>query len=495
MNYILATLSGLFLVLSQPKFSLYPLVFGAFGPLLLALYRDKSQGFVLGLWTGFVYFYGLLYWLIGVMTHFGGLPWLAAAGVLALLALFLGAFWGLGVYLGLRYVGLSPGVLAALGWAGIFTLLDYARAYLLGGFPWGFPGQALAPWKGFIQVADLGGVYLVNFLVYLFNYALWAGLVFRRAAAATLGLAFLICALVLAYGHFRLTQTWPSQEIKVGLIQGNVPQDLKWSPEFQQETLARYERLSTKARLSGAQLVVWPETAVPFYFFPNRGLGQAFLSWTKNLGVPLLFGAPRVAWAHGRPRIHNSLFLVSQGRVLGVYDKQHLVPFGEYVPLEHVFPFLRTFAVASGDYSAGPYGRPLRLAQGEVFGPLICFESVFPRLARQRVRQGATMLVVVTNDAWFGRSAGPYQHFEAAIFRAIETRRYVVRAANTGISGVISPTGEVLYATKLETIAAPCVQAGFLAYLSPYTRYGAYLPVVYLLLALPAVLKSRFRRR
>ncbi len=495
MNYLLATLAGLLLILAQPKFSLYPLVFVGLVPLLGAVQQKKTPALALGCWAGFVYFYGLLYWLIEVMTHFGGLPWPAAAGVLALLALYLGLYWGLVLAVAKRLVGLSPRPESALAWAALFTLADYLRAYFLGGFPWGILGQALAPFKAFIQVADLGGVYLVSFLVYLCNYAVFAGLVFRRAAWSTLLLALVFLAFCLGYGHFRLGQDWRGQDIRVGLIQGNVPQDIKWNPTFQRETLARYQRLSEKVRAAGAQLIVWPETALPFYFFPHQGLGRTLLSWTRDLEVPLLFGAPRVAWARGKPLIHNSLFLVSKGQVLGVYDKQHLVPFGEYVPLEHVFPFLRTFAVASGGYSPGPYGRPLSLAQGKVFGPLICFESVFPRLAVQRVRQGATMLVVVTNDAWFGRSAGPYQHFEAAIFRAIETRRYVVRAANTGISGVISPTGQVLCATKLEKIAAPCAWAGFLSYLSPYTRYGAYLPVVYLLLALPAVLKSRFRRR
>jgi len=201
MNYLWATLAGLLLILSQPKISLYPLVFVGLLPLLVAVKRNPAQALSLGTWAGFVYFYGLLYWLIRVMTHFGGLPWLAAAGVLALLALYLGLYWGLALALAKRLIGFSPALESALAWAAFFTLADYLRAYFLGGFPWGFLGQALAPFKAFIQVADLGGVYLVSFLVYLCNYAVFVGLVFRRAAWPTLFFTSTLLVFCLGYGY------------------------------------------------------------------------------------------------------------------------------------------------------------------------------------------------------------------------------------------------------------------------------------------------------
>jgi len=136
-----------------------------------------------------------------------------------------------------------------------------------------------------------------------------------------------------------------------------------------------------------------------------------------------------------------------------------------------------------GDFTPGTFREPISCQNAKI-GVLICFESIFPGLARKRVNQGAMVLVVATNDAWFGRSAGPYQHFAEAVLRAVETRRYVLRAANTGISGVIAPTGEILYTTKLEKTAAPCVSAAFLSYLTLYTRYGAYFPCFYLALIL-----------
>lgn len=493
--YLLALTSGLLLILSQPKVGLFPLAFVGLVPVLLAVVRDPSLSFRLGFLTGWSYFMGLLYWLLGVMTHFGGLPLPAALGVLALLSAYLGLYFGIGLYFFVRLRCYRATLCGAVSFAAVMVLLDYLRAYLLGGFPWGFLGAAVYRFLDFIQVADLGGVYLVSFFLFLANYGLFA-LWLEGLKAWRVGLFVLVClGLVLVYGHHQRARLWPAKTFRAGLIQGNIPQDVKWDAAFQRETLARYFRLSERALSAGGDLLVWPETAVPFYFFVDQGLGPQILSWTKKHQATLLFGAPRLGLLHGRVAVFNSLFLVDKGRVLGVYDKQHLVPFGEYIPLGDVFPFLRTFAVASGDYRRGLQGRPLVLAPGKIFGPLICFESVFPRLARKRVRQGATVLVVVTNDAWFGRSAGPYQHFAAAALRAVETRRYVLRAANTGISGVIAPTGEVLYATRLEQTAAPCVSAGFLSYLTVYTRYGAYFPGLYLFLALPALFKSLFRRR
>ncbi len=489
MRYLLAFISGLVLILSQPKFGLYMGAFGAFVPLLWAVKR-YGQPFKLSFLAGGVYFYGLLYWLIGVMTHFGGLAFLASCGVLALLAFYLATFWGGAFWLNARLSTLSPSFSAALCWAAFMTLAEYLRTYAFTGFPWGFAGQALAPCLGFIQVADIGGVYLVSFLVFWINYALFALLDYGREALRLVVFTVFLVVLVFCYGQHRLHTSWGGNGLRVGLIQGNIPQDIKWDASFQQKTLRLYQKLTLKTLTKRPGLIVWPETALPFYFSPSTRVGRDFLRWSKSLGVPLMFGAPRAVLTHGKLSIYNSLFLVDKGKILGVYDKQHLVPFGEYIPLEKELPFMRTFAVASGDYSPGPKGSPLVLAPGKVFGPLICFESVFPHLARKRVLQGATMLVVVTNDAWFGRSAGPYQHFEAAVFRAVENRRYLIRCANTGISGVIAPTGQIVCATALEKTSTPCAEAKFLSYLTWYTRYGSYLPFFYLVLILPALWKS-----
>ncbi len=493
-SYLGALFTGLVLALAYPKFDLFPLAFVALGLLLLLVKMYPGRGFRLGFLAGFSFFFLLLYWLTGVMTHFGGLPLPAAWGILALLSAYLALYLAVPVYLFEQLKLYEISVLNAFILAGLVVLFEYLRGFILGGFPWGLLGASQYRFLDLIQAADIGGVYLISFLVVLVNYALFALFADYRRAWPVEAVVLVIFLSFLVYGHLERQKDWPGMPFEVGLIQGNIPQDIKWDKAFKQASLKRYFELSEKAIRHGAQILIWPETAIPFYFFPDQGLGCKIIAWSQTHQALLLFGAPRLSLYQDRIEIHNSLFLVAKGRIKGVYDKQHLVPFGEYVPLENVFPFLRTFAVASGDYRPGPNGGPLRLSRHKVFGPLICFESIFPWLARKQVQKGATVLVVVTNDAWFGRSAGPYQHFAQAVFRAIENRRYVLRAANTGISGVISPTGEILCATKLEETTAPCAKAGFLSYLTVYTKYGTFFPLFYLfwaVLAIPKLIRSR----
>ncbi len=495
-SYLGAISSGLLLALAYPKFDLFPLAFVALGLLLVLVKTYPGRGFRLGFLAGLSFFFLLLYWLTGVMTRFGGLPLPAAVGILALLSAYLALYLGVPVYLFEQLELYETSILNALIFAGLVVLFEYLRGFIFGGFPWGLLGASQYRFLNLIQAADLGGVYLISFLVVLINYAFFALLTDYRRAWRVEAFVMVIFLLFLIYGHFERQKDWSGKPFEVGLIQGNIPQDIKWDKAFKETSLKRYFELSEEALGHGAQVLIWPETAVPFYFFPDQGLGRKIIAWSQAHEEPLLFGAPRLRFYQDRVEVYNSLFLVAKGRVQGIYDKQHLVPFGEYVPLENVFPFLRTFAVASGDYQPGPMGGPLRLSRHKVFGPLICFESVFPWLARKQVQKGATVLVIVTNDAWFGRSAGPYQHFAQAVFRAIENRRYILRAANTGISGVISPTGEILLATKLEETTAPCAKAGFLSYLTVYTKYGTFFPLFYLfwaVLAIPKLIRSRRR--
>ncbi len=464
--------SGVLLALAHPKWDLGPLAFGALLPWLFILASTKERVFTSSFLVGFSYFLVLLYWLVPVMTTFGGLPWPAALGTLGLLAAYLALYFGACGYLA-RYLGLLEADAKGLFFfPALFVALEFLRGKLFYGFPWGFVGATQYRFLPLIQVADLGGIYAVSYLVVLANYLFFVSLKRKEGWGKTAFLGLLLFVSVLLYGFFRLGTVWPEGPFeKAALIQGNVPQELKWQPERRRQILARYFSLSSRVLVRQPSLILWPETALPF-FFPLDSLSNEVLLWQKEHGVPLVLGAPRLGLRSQKPLIHNSLFLVDDGRVISFYDKQHLVPFGEFIPLEEWFPFLRTFAVASGDYSPGPAGNPLLLGPGRVLGPLICFESVFPDLARRQVRQGATLLLVATNDAWFNRSAGPYQHFVQAVFRAVENRRYLLRVANTGISGLIDPWGRIKQATPLEETLTPCVEAHHLAYFSWYTRLG-----------------------
>ncbi len=486
-SYFLAISAGVLLVLAYPKINLTFLAFVGLVPLLLGIKQQPNKALTLGFLSGFVYFFLLLYWLIKVMTHYGGLPFIAACGTLALLSAYLAAYWAIGGYIFAKAKLYKISILNAISFASLMVLLEYLRGWFLGGFPWGYLGASQYKFLTLIQVADIGGIYLISFFVILTNYAVFSLISDKIKGLSVIVFTFLIFLLFLSYGYIRLNQKWVGPSIKVGIIQGNIPQDVKWSEYFLNETINRYFALSETAINQGAKIIIWPETALPFYFMPDQDPGKSILLWSAKKKISLIFGAPRPAFIFKRPKVYNSLFLVTHGKIIGIYDKQHLVPFGEYVPLENIFPFLRTFAVASGNYQPGPRGNPLRFAEDKIFGPLICFESVFPRLSARQVKKGATILIVATNDAWFDRTAGPYQHFTQAVFRAIETRRYLLRVANTGISGFISPTGKILYATQLEKPVVTCVIATFLSYLTVYTKYGKFCWLFYLVLVLPVL--------
>ncbi|NPA49976.1 MAG: apolipoprotein N-acyltransferase [Thermodesulfobacteria bacterium] len=491
--YFLALFGGLFVALAHPKVSWSYLAFLSLAFLLEAQRQAPQRAarlFFLGAW---VYFVFLLYWLVPVMTHFGGLPFPAAAGVLGLLAAYLALYWVLPLYLARGLGFLNPGLSGALGLASLFTLFEFLRAKVPFAFPWGLLGTTQYKETFLIQIADWGGVFAVTFLVVLVNYAVFSFVSARKKAPLLLAVLCLLGAYF--YGAWRLGVPLHGVSQKMGLIQGNIPQDLKWEREILQETLAKYQRLSLRAIKKGAEILLWPETAIPTYFSPENPLFRGLFAWVREIQRPLIFGAPRLVREGGKLKIHNSLILVRPDGKVAIYDKQQLVPFGEFVPFEDRLPWLRRFAVASGEYSPGSQRGLLPLRKDQKFGPLICFESIFPSLARGRVRDGATILLVATNDAWFGTTAGPYQHFVQAVFRAVETRRYVVRIANTGISGLIDPFGRIRYKTPLEKEAAPCVEAKHLAYFSWYVRYGDVFVFFCLVLALLLGAKSILGRK
>ncbi len=272
-------------------------------------------------------------------------------------------------------------------------------------------------------------------------------------------------------------------ELRVAAVQGAVPQERKWDPAFQVATLNTYGKLSLEAveglDNSGAErghgvkapdwLVVWPETATPFYFQVPSPLGEKVRSVARDLDVALLFGSPAYRYnSAGKAEYLNSVYLLGpDGATAGRYDKRHLVPFGEYLPWGWVTAWAQGLIPAVGQFSPGITSRPLS-RQDLHIGVLICFESIFPTLSRETVLEGANFLAVLTNDAWFGRTGAPYQHEIMAIFRAVETRRWVVRAANTGVSSLISPCG---VRTAKTSLFEPCYIEGRIHLRKGHTFY------------------------
>ncbi|MEK7293472.1 MAG: apolipoprotein N-acyltransferase, partial [Nitrospirota bacterium] len=286
----------------------------------------------------------------------------------------------------------------------------------------------------------------------------------------------------LAYGQAALSNAARSDDqpsLAIGLIQPNIDQAHKWDQAYRRETLNRYATLTARAA-KDADLIIWPEAATPFLFEDEPLYRVEVAVLAHRHGVPLLFGSPALRrYPNGRPYLLNSAYLLSpDGQIVGRYDKRHLVPFGEYIPLHSsLLFFLDKLVEGIGDFEAGttstvftPAVRP-GMPHAKI-SVVICYEVIFPDLVREFVAQGATVMATITNDAWFGDSSAPYQHFAMVVFRAVENRIAFARSANTGISGLIDPSGRIMQATPIFTEQAISGHLPLRQTLTFYTRYG-----------------------
>lgn len=440
---------GVGLALAFPSPDLHLLAWFALVPLFFAAREVRlTRAWWLGVLFGVLFRAASMYWVVDAMTRFGGLPLPAALAGAASLFLYLALFPALFV-VGLRRIGPDrPGMplLAAALWTG----LELVQARLMTGFPWLLVGYAGGRTGPMIQSADLAGVFGIGFVVVAVNGA-WVALAVGDRRARRWALAPILLLLATgAYGALRLGQHPASTDgsLRVALAQGNVSQEQKWDPALVDTVLGRYLELTERAARQGADLVVWPESAWPDPWGLEAGAGgERLRALAARTGTPALVGTVRVERREGLTSVANAALLVgSDGALHGAYEKVKLVPFGEYLPFRRWLGFLGPLVQAVGELRAGaPTQALLRHETGGVppVGLSICYEIIFPEIARDHVQRGARLLVTITNDAWYGRSSAPWQHFAMARMRAVETRRWLVRAANTGISGIVDPAGRV----------------------------------------------------
>jgi len=467
-----SALSGLLLAAAFPRPDIYPLAWVGLIPMLMVMHR---RPFAAGFTAGVFFFSAVLYWLNIVMTTYGGLQTFFSLLAYLFLVVYLAAYIGTVTWLACRLKDvLKLPYLATVPF--LWVAFEYLRGTLLTGFPWALLGYSQHNFSTAIQSADVTGVYGVSFLLVSVNCTIaWMITEPRnRLAWLGLGIVLLMTGTHLGYGTWRNSQPVEQRDnkLRVALIQGNIDQAQKWVAENRQATIDRYKALSTQALQQPSDLLIWPEAATPFFVQDDSGPAQQVLSLPEELNVPLLFGSPAYHQLDdGRYEYFNSAFLLSEeGRTLGRSDKVHLVPFGEYVPLGRLLSFIDKLVVGVGDFSQGQI-RPLALNNNNI-GVLICYEAIFPHLARDYVRKGSRLLVNLTNDAWFGRSSAPYQHLAMVKFRAIENRIWLARAANTGISAFISPGGRVVAASPLFQPFSLNGVIGLGAETTFYTRFG-----------------------
>ncbi len=499
----LAAWGALVGALAFPPVGLWGLaLFGPFPLWVLSVDVPWKRAFGRGLFYGLGFFGALLWWIVATVVRYGGLPWAAGVGCLVALAAYLALFPAMGAgavaAASSRRAGLGL-LLAPLFWTG----LEWLRGILLSGFPWGDlpqalwqqpPALALAPWVG-IDGVRLG-------LAALSAAAAWVVLRRRGAAAAgypwPLVLAGVLVALSLGLLLRGPPVPPPEGELRVAVVQGNIDQAQKWDPAYRRATLETYARLSTREARKGADLLLWPETAVPLYAQDPTPERKGLEELVRSLGVPLVFGAPAYVREGGHVEYRNAVFLMDRdGQLAGRYDKVHLVPFGEYVPLGRFLPFLKKLVAGAGDFTPGPEVRPLSGVDGlPPIGPLVCFEMIFPSVAEAHARAGAGVLAVVTNDGWFGRTPGPYQHLAFAAWRAAELGVSLVRAANTGVSAAFDGRGHLLHATQLgEQGAFTATLPLYPAHLTPEARVRPWVGPVCLALAVPGLFAILHRSR
>ncbi len=480
-DIILSMLSGAMLVAGFPPYDIYFLPWLSLVPFLIAL-RNKNmkRSFLLGIIMGLAYFLGTIYWVYHSMYVYGYLPLSVSIIILLLLCLYLSLYIGSFALL-YNYIFSRSPVPASIAVPVVWVTLEFARTYALTGYPWALLGYTQYTLLPVIQIADITGIYGVSFLVASVNGAVYDMTLSRHTtipggsrqnrwqmpSAAALLIVVLIAAVI--YGTGKLNEEDLGHNITISIVQGNIPQDKKWDYRFQQEVIDTYKKLTLEVSENKPDLIVWPETAVPFVFGRHRQFTEEVTGLPTDLGTYLLFGS---MMTKGRDRLANSAVLLSpSGEIASVYDKIHLVPYGEYVPLRNLLPFVDKLTAGSGDFAEGLEPVVMETPFAKI-STLICYEIIFPGLVRKFADNGADLLVTITNDAWFGRTAAPYQHFSMAVFRAIENRVPVARAANTGVSGFIDSRGRIMNSSEIfvEATLTETVSTG--TEKSFYAEYG-----------------------
>jgi apolipoprotein N-acyltransferase len=469
--------SGILSIVIFPSINLEWLAWIAFIPLFAAIQdATRPQAFWLGWVAGVIHFAGTLYWVTVAMVIYGNLPIVVGGAMLLLMATFLSLYVGAFCVI-IRYLQQKTRLPLMLTAPVIWVGLEYLRSFFLFGFPWNLLGycQFLTPYV--TQIADITGVYGVSFLILLVNAGLYTCLFSKASRRINIRTAVItLCVLggCIGYSLFRLSERGTPPMINVAVVQGNIDQSLKWNPQHRRTIFDTYIRLSRQTLEKQPELIVWPETAVPFVFNYDPDYRKELIAAVREFGTYLLFGGQDILFVKTPEQHHsfNSAFLLSpKGTLLAKYDKIHLVPFGEYVPYKKILFFIDKMVTAIGEVYPGTVYQVMPLPD-KPFSTVICFEVIFPNLVRKFVDRGAQFLVTVTNDAWYGRTAAPYQHFAMATFRAIENHVSIARAANTGISGFIDPYGRILAQSDIFVEGTLVHQIPLRNTTTFYTRYG-----------------------
>ncbi len=478
---LLAFLSGLAWSLCFGKEPRTALAFVALAPFLLAL--GARRPLLLGWAFGFAYWLGSASWVVGTVRVFGGLHPALAILCLILMSLYLGSYFAL-------YGALAAGpwkrggLVALLGLPALWVAVEWLREYLFGGFPWNLGAYAWVELPGMLPLSAWIGAHGVSFLVVFANACL--ALAFARGRWALVGVGLLLPLTLVAMAgrwSFGPEEEMPVRELRI--LQPNFPISNGEDGAYWRNYQALIERSREACDREGT-LLLWPESATwPFDYGRAEHLRRDLEDLAAR-GCQVVFNS---ATFEGE-EIYNSALLVGRDGLLDRYDKRRLVPWGEHVPLSDLLPFVDSLARNAGNMTPGKQLELLSWGDEEI-GMSICYEVVFPGAVAEQTRRGATFLATVTNDAWYGDTSAPWQHFRAARFRAAENRRPMLRSAITGVSGWIDSRGAVVRSLGVGEEGTLRVQIKGSRHLSPYTRAPWLVPLLSTLLAAFAIFRAR----
>lgn len=474
---LLAIGSGLLTALAFPKFS-----FSFFGwisliPLLyIILKKTPKQSFYYGLLAGISYNALLIYWIPCVPAHYGNLSIGLSLVIYIIFVLFLSLFWALFSFLCSKIaISFQKSIFFLVPF--LWISFEYILTYLLTGFPWGLLGYSQYKNIYLIQLASITGVYGISFVLVFFQSMFLFSIIHRKRSPFFI--ALMLIGTIHIGGFIYLKQHTPvDKHFSASVIQGNVSSDIYWDRipiEKTRDIFDQHLSLTQQAIYRGARLIIWPEFSVPLCFSCPYGIYQEFkdslYQFVLQTHSTLLIGTNEKEMSPEGVRYYNTALCLTPSLSITTYYKMHLVPFGEYTPYKKVFSFIEKVTHAIGDITPGTR-YTLHDFDGNLFASPICYEIIFPNLVRKFVKNGASFLVTITNDGWYGRSSAPYQHFAIAVFRSVENRRYLLRAATTGISAIIDPHGRILSQTKLETQAFLTGDISPIKSMTFYTKYG-----------------------
>ena len=494
---LLASVSGVMLALSFANFDITWCVFLALAPLIVAA-RGASrtrEAFLLGTISYAITWLINVPWVINVMSKYGGLPKIAGVLIFLAMALYLGTFGGLfallihRLRLGSRPI---PWILAAVAW----TTVEYVRTYILfSGFPWNLSATTLIDVPQLAQIARIAGPYFVGTLIAIpsawLAWLIAASAGWRERAMATAAVVAVMTLWVLS-GTWLLSRQRATFDAEpaatAALLQPNISQEMRWSASNLPELFLKMEDMTSTAIQEGAGVIVWPESSVPLTYATTPYFRETIESLSRRRGVDIILGSVAED-PKDSTRLWNAAYLASGGETKGRYDKMRLVPFGEYVPWRKALFFAKKLVRAVGEFQFGTNDHPLT---GKFhYGPAICYEVVFPQVTATQVRNGADVLVTITNDDWFDRSSAPRQHLNMARMRAIEADRYLLRAATTGISALVDPSGEVLQSLDLDQEGIILGHFSARQSRTPYVRFGDWYAILCVLATAAALVVRR----